>query len=124
MNLVDSSAWLEYFADGPNAQAFSKPIEAVSKLIVPTMCIFEVFKKVFSQRGEDSALQAVTLMRQGRIVDLDFSLSLLAAKISTELKLPGADSIILATARSFDSILWTQDRDFEGIDGVKYFAKC
>jgi predicted nucleic acid-binding protein len=124
MNLVDSSAWLEYFADGPNAQDFSKPIETVSKLIVPTMCIYEVFKRVLVQRGEDSALQAVALMRQGRIIDLDFSLSLLAAKISVESKLPGADSIILATAQSFEAVLWTQDRDFEGIAGVRYFAKC
>ena len=123
MNLVDSSGWLEYFADGKNAKNFAKPIEAVSKLLVPSICILEVFKKVLMQRGEDLALQAVALMQQGRIMDLDFVLSLKAAKLGVEHKLPLADSVILATARSWNAVLWTQGSDFVGIEGVKYFPK-
>ncbi len=123
MNLVDSSGWLEYFADGKNAKNFAKAIEATRQLIVPSISVLEVFKRVLIQRGEDSALQAVALMQQGRIIDLDIALSLKAAKLGVELKLPLADSVILATARSCDAILWTQDSDFCGIEGVKYFAK-
>ena len=123
MNLVDSSAWLEYFADGPNAPEFSRPIEAVSRLVVPTILIYEVFKRVLAQLGEDLALEAIALMQQGQIVDLDVSLSLQAAKIGAALKLPMADSIILATARANSATIWTQDSDFRGIEGVRFFAK-
>ena len=95
----------------------------VNKLIVPTISIFEVFKRVLVQRGEDLALQAIALMRQGRVVDLDTALSLHAAKLGVEMKLPLADSVILATARSWNAILWTQDADFENIEGIQFFAK-
>lgn len=123
MNIVDSSGWLEYFADGSSAKNFVKPIENVTKLIVPTISIAEVFKRVLAQKGEDLALQAIALMQQGRIVDLDTAISLKAAKIGLELKLPLADSIMLATARSWGATLWTQDSDFKGIEGVRYFPK-
>ena len=120
MNVVDSSAWLEYFANGPNATSFAKPIEQVEKLVVPTLCLFEVFKRVLQQRDEDDALQAVAVMQQGMVADLDGSLALSAAKLSIDRRLPLADSIILATARAYGAILWTQDADFKGLDGVKY----
>lgn len=123
MNVVDSSAWLEYFAAGSNAAKFAKPIEKVRELIVPTISIFEVFKKVLGQAGEEPALQVVALMQQGKVVDLDLPISLLAAKLSLELKIPMADSIMLATARNYNATLWTQDSDFVGIKGVKYFQK-
>jgi predicted nucleic acid-binding protein len=123
MNLVDSCGWLEYFADAPNANFFAKPIEDIENLLVPSLCILEVFKSVLRQRGEDAALQAVALMKQGRVVDLDASIALRAAKVSLEYKLPLADSIILATAKANDAIIWTQDIDFKGIDGVKYITK-
>ena len=123
MNLVDSSGWLEYLADGPNADFFAPPLEAVESLLVPTICVSEVFKRVLQQRGEDAALQAAALMRQGTIIDLDFSLALLAAKIGHECKLPLADSIILATARAHHATLWTQDADFEGLEAVRFFRK-
>jgi len=123
MNLVDSSGWLEYFADGPNAQNFSKPIEAVTRLIVPTISIYEVFKRVLMQRGEDLALQAIAVMQQGLVIGLDVSVSLQAAKIGVQLKLPMADSIILATARSRAATVWTQDADFRNLEGVQYFPK-
>jgi len=122
MNVVDSSSWLEYFANGPNASFFAKRIEDTERLIVPTLSMFEVFKRVLEQRGEGDALQAVAVMRQGMVVDLDTPIALRAAKLSIEHRLPMADSIILATARSYDATLWTQDADFEDVPGVQYRA--
>jgi predicted nucleic acid-binding protein len=123
VNLVDSSAWLEYFAGGPAAGQLAKPIEQVEALLVPTIVVFEVAKRVMQQRGEDAALQVVAVMHQGTVVDLDAALALNAAHVSVAHKLPLADSIILATARSHNATIWTMDADFEGIDGVRYFAK-
>ena len=120
MNVVDSSGWLEYFAAGKNAAFFARAIEDTSRLIVPTLSLFEVFKRVLQQRGEPGALQAVALMHQGRVVDLDATLALAAARLSAEERLPLADSVILATARAHGATLWTQDADFEGRDGVRY----
>ena len=123
MNVVDSSGWLEYFADGPNAAFFAPAIEATRELLVPTLSLYEVFKRVLQQRGEGEALQAVALMQQGRIVELTSALALAAAKASIEHRLPMADSIMLATAQTQGATLWTQDADFERIAGVKYVAK-
>lgn len=123
MNVVDSSGWLESFADGPNAAFFAPAIEATDELLVPSICVAEVFKRILQQRGEQAALQAVTLMRQGAIVDLDFSLGLSAAKIGHQLKLALADSVILATARAHKAVVWTQDADFEGLDNVRFVEK-
>ena len=123
MNVVDSSAWLEYFASGPNAGFFAKAIEDTEQLIVPTLSLFEVFKRVLEQRGEGDALQAVAVMKQGMVVDLDGAIALRAAKLSLEYRLPMADSVMLATARSYDATLWTQDADFENLLGVQYRAR-
>lgn len=123
MNIVDSSGWLEYFANAPNADFFAPAIEDVSQLIVPVISIYEVFKRVFQQRGEGDALQAIAMMNQGRVIDLDVRLALSAAKISVEIGMPMADSIILATAQAYTATLWTQDDDFKGIDGVRYIEK-
>jgi predicted nucleic acid-binding protein len=123
MNIVDSSGWLEYFADGPNADFFAPAIEDIEALLVPTISIYEVFKRVLQQRGEGDALQAIAIMAQGRVVELDTTLALKAAKLSAEEKLPMADSIMLATAQADDATLWTQDADFEGMTGVEYIEK-
>lgn len=122
MNVVDSSGWLEYFADTPRAKFFAQAIEEVDTLIVPSISLLEVFKRVLQQRDEGEALQAVALMQQGRVVELDAALALIAAKVGCEYKLPLADSVMLATARAHGAILWTQDSDFKGIPGVKYLA--
>ena len=122
MNVVDSSGWLEYFADGPNASFFADAVEATGELIVPTVSLYEVFKRVLQQRGENDALEAVALIMQGEVVTLDVTLALSAARLSSELRLPMADSIILATARSEGAILWTQDAHFDGLEGVRYTA--
>ncbi len=123
MNLVDSSAWLEYLADGPAAQLFEGAITRTQDLLVPVICVYEVFKRVLQQRGEESALRVVALMQQGKIVDLDSSIALSAAKRSIEYGLPMADAIILATAQVHGAVIWTQDADFRNIKGVKYFPK-
>ncbi len=120
MNVIDSSAWLEYFADGPNAGEFADAISETGRLVVPSITLFEVFKRIRLQRDLDSALYAVAQMQRGRVVDLDTNLAIAAAEISAESGLPMADSIILATARAADATLWTQDADFEGLAGVEY----
>ena len=122
MNVVDSSAWLEYFADGPNAEEFAPVVRAVDELVVPTITVFEVFKRTRMQRDTDAALRAVAQMRRGRLVPLDADLAVAAAELSAESSLPLADSIVLATARAHGASLWTQDRDFEGMDDVEYRA--
>jgi predicted nucleic acid-binding protein len=118
-NAVDSSGWLEYFADTRRARLFAAAIEDTDRLIVPVITIFEVFKKMLKERGENDALQAVSAMRSGRVVDLDLPLALDAGRLS----LPLADSLIYATAQRHDALLWTQDEDFDGLPGVRYFAK-
>lgn len=109
MNVVDSSGWLEYFADGANANFFAAPIVAATELVVPTISLYEVFKRLLRQRGAATALQAVAYMRQESLVDLDADLALEAARLGVEHGLPLADSIILATARRH---------------GVRYVAKA
>lgn len=123
MNVVDSSGWLEFFADGPNASFFAASITDTDKLVVPTISLLEVFKRVLSQRGENVALQVVAQMRQGRVVDLDADLAMQAASLGLLYKLPLADSVMLATARAHGATLWTQDVDFDGIDGVRYVRR-
>lgn len=120
MNLVDSCGWLEYFADGPNADFYAQALEDLEKLLVPTICLLEVFKRVLQQRGEDAALQAAAVMHQGLIVSLNASLALRAARLGSELRLPLADSVILATARAYHAVIWTQDAHFKGLEGVRY----
>jgi predicted nucleic acid-binding protein len=123
MNVVDSSGWLEFLADGPNADFFAPSIQDTKKLIVPTLSIFEVFKRILHHRKEGEALQAIALMQQGTVVDFTSTLALEAAKVSIEEKLPLADSVMLATSRAYGATLWTQDSDFESISGVKYVKK-
>ena len=123
MNIVDSSGWLEYFAEGGNANFFAPAIEDTKNLLVPVICIYEVFKKLLLQSGDNEAQIHVSDMKQGKIIEIDESLALSAAKLSAELKLPMADSLILATARTNNAILWTQDEHFKDLDGVKYIEK-
>jgi len=123
MNLVDSSGWLEFFVDGPNASFFATPLKNVDELVVPTISIYEVFKSVLRQRDESAGLQAVALMKQGQVIDLKTNISMKAAKLSLEHKIPMADSIILATGRLYQATVWTQDIDFKGLKDVKFIRK-
>jgi len=122
-NVVDSSAWLAYFADEPGAKSFAEAIEDTESLIVPTVCLTEVFKVVAGQRGEGDALQAIAIMQQGQVAPLDDTLALSAAMIGAEYKLPLADSIVYATARQFRALVWTQDQDFDGLPNARFFRK-
>jgi len=123
MNVVDSSAWLEYFADGPNASFFAPAIEDARRLVVPTICLLEVFKVIARQRPVKDAVDRIAHMRQGMVVDLTPELALAAATLGIEHKLPLADSVILATAQAHRAAVWTQDADFENLPGVHYRAK-
>ena len=123
MNLVDSSGWLEYFAGGKNAGNFAPVINNTEKLIVSTINIYQVYKKIISQRYEDSAFQAAAMMQQAKVIEITSSIAVQAAKISYLYKLPMADCLIYITAREHDAIIWTQDADFKGLEGVQYFKK-
>jgi len=123
MNLVDSCGWLEYLADGPNAVFFEGPLENQEKLLVPTICITEVFKRVLRQRGEDAALHAAALMQQGQVVALDRTIAIEAARLGIKHNMPLADGIILATGYLHKAVIWTQDADFKGLRNVKYSEK-
>lgn len=123
MNIVDSSAWLEYFADGPNAEHFAGAIENRAALVVPSITLVEVFKRIAQQRDEALALKYIAVMQQGEVIDLDPALALRAAAVGLRHKLPLADSIIYATAQSVQGIVWTQDADFENLDGVRFWPR-
>ncbi len=120
MNIVDSSGWLAYFAGDTNADFFAPAIKATDDLSVPTICLYEVFKRLLTQRGEEAALQAMGIMSLGVVADVTQEIAIEAAAISLEHRLAMADSIILSTARTYNAVLWTQDADFQGIDGVRF----
>jgi len=123
VNVVDSSAWMSYFGGDKNAACFSKAIEDLDLLLVPSITLMEVFKNILRQRNEEVALAAIAHMELGRVIPLDSKLAIDAASYGLLYKLPLADSIIFATAQKFSAILWTQDGDFKGLPGVKYYAK-
>jgi len=123
MNIVDSSGWLAYFADEPNAKHFVSPLKDTDSLVVPTITVYEVFKVVLRESSENEALQATAAMLKGTVVDLTVPLAIAVSKLSLEKGLPMADSIILTIAKAYDAILWTQDSDFKNMAGVKYFPK-
>ena len=122
--IVDSSGWLEYFADAPNAEKYASAIEQPDDLLVPTIVLYEVFKRLLQERGESEALQGVAAMHQARILDVTSEIALAGASLSVELSLPMADALILACARQTQSRLLTQDGDFKEIEGVDYFPKA
>ena len=123
MNVVDSSGWLEYFADGKNAGFFAPAIRNSENLLVPVITLYEVFKRIHGQSGLSAAEYSVMDMHKGKIIDIDPSLAISAALLSAQLKLPMADSLILATVRAFHATLWTQDAHFAGLEGVEYAEK-
>jgi predicted nucleic acid-binding protein len=124
MNIVDSSCWLEYLADSPVGNMVAGAIEAPDRLIVPSITLYEVFKKLLVEKDEDSAILAVAHMKQGRVIDLDVNLAIFAAKIGKEWRLPLADSIIYACTLRYACTLWSQDGHFEDLPQVRYFKKA
>jgi predicted nucleic acid-binding protein len=123
MNVVDSSGWLEYFAEGPNARHFAPAVSVPAELVVPTVTLYEVFKVVLREAGENAALQVAAALQKGTVADLTPKLAITAGKLSLQLALPMADAVILATAREHGATLWTGDIHFKKIPGVKYFPK-
>jgi len=123
MNVVDSSAWFEYFGDGPNATIFAEPIESPGELAVPTLTLFEVFKRTCQLTDETTALEAIAVMLQERVVELSATLAIDAARLSLDTGLAMADAIILAIARAEDAVLWTQDSHFKGLENVEFHEK-
>jgi len=123
MNVVDSSGWLEYFGNGRNADFFAPILHDLPNLIVPTVSLYEVFKRILLDRSESEALRAIAIMQQAKVIDLDETIALTAAKLSLQFKLPMADALILATAKTYSATLWTQDSDFAGLPDVKYIEK-
>jgi len=123
MNVVDSSGWLEYFGHGGNSAFFAPAIQETQALVVPTISLFEVYKKIVMERDEEEALAAIGWMALGKVVDLTEEIALDAATLSLERKLPLADSVILATAYLHHATLWTQDEHLRGLEGVRYVAK-
>jgi predicted nucleic acid-binding protein len=124
MNVVDSSAWLSYFAGDKNASEFAEAIENNDKLLVPSITITEVFKNILRHRDEEAALTAIAHMKTGKVIALDSELAIDAANCGVLHKLPLADSIIFATAQKYRATVWTQDDDFKGLPKVKYFARA
>jgi toxin FitB len=123
-HVVDSSAWLEYFADGPNAEHFAPAIEKPAQLLVPSLTLLEVFKRVSQQRDDAMALQCIAVMQQSTVIDLDAALAIRAATLGQRHQLPLADSIIYATAQAAGATVWTQDTDFDGLPGVRFWPKA
>jgi len=123
MNVVDSSGWLEYLADAPGADFFAPAIEDTEALLVPSICLLEVARNIFRQRGEDATIQALALMQQARVIDLVPEVIQAAARFGAEHRLPLADSVVYATGRVHGALVWTQDSDFEGLEGVRYTPK-
>ena len=119
LNVVDSSAWLEYLTGGVQAARFAEVIEDSKRLIVPAIVLYEVFKKVLRERGEQAALQIAAAMHAGKVVPVDAALALDAARYA----MPLADSLIYATAQRLRATVWTLDDNFKDLPGVKYFAK-
>lgn len=123
MNIVDTSGWLEYFSDGPNADKFLTPLQDSSSLIVPVITIYEVFKIVLRESSENEALQAIAAMEKGKVIELTTGIAMTASKLSLKYNLPMADSLILSTAQLYNCTIWTQDSDFKGIPVVNFFQK-
>ena len=121
MNLVDTSGWLEYFADSPRAPHFAAAIEDTEHLLVPAIVVYEVFKKVMLAFDENRALLAMGQLKLGRVVDVDEAIAIYAAKLSLEKRLPMADALIYATALLHGATVFTQDAHFEGLAQVRYF---
>ena len=123
LHIIDTCGWLEYIAETSNAKNFEKAILDTNNLIVPAIVIYEVFKKICLDYNEDTALEVIAELKQGRVIEINETISIYAAKLSIEKKLPMADALIYATGLLFKATIYTQDNHFENLPGVKYFKK-
>jgi len=124
MNLVDSSGWLSYLLDEPNADRFAPAILATEELLVPSIVVLEVYRHLRRFLGTETAIRAVAPMSEGHALDLTNEIALSAGELGRRHSLPLADSVILASARSRDATVWTQDSDFDGLDRVEYIPRA
>ncbi len=122
MLLVDSSGWIEFFTDGPLAKTYAKHMKEPSKIITPTIVLYEVYKKIKRERTEEEALTAVALMNRTSVVELSESIALLAADLSIKYFLPMADAIVYATAMEKDCRVITGDSHFRELDRVVFLS--
>jgi predicted nucleic acid-binding protein len=122
VNIVDTSGWLEYFADSPQAKHFAAVIEDIEQLMFHSIVLYEVFNKIALAFDENNAFQVVAHLKQGKVMVVDDAVALYAGKVSIEKKLPMADALIYATAILHHATAYTQDTHFEGLMNVKYFA--
>ena len=123
MNVVDSSGWIEFLVGGPNAGFFETPLSVQDRLLVPSVIVLEVYRYVLRNEGRGKVLSVAATMHQGRVIDLDTGLAIEAAELGASHGLPLADSIVYASALSYEATLWTQDEDFDGLDHVEYRPK-
>ena len=123
MIVVDSSGWIEFLQGTDRAVHFEPALCDLSKVVVPSIAVFEVHRIIAFKLGEESADAAISAMRKARIVDLGANLARRASLLGRAHQLALADAIIYATARECDAELWTQDAHFNGLPGVRYFPK-
>ena len=123
MILVDSSGWIEFFTNGPLADRYARHLEKAAEVIVPTIVLFEVYKKIKRERNEETALAAVATMQNTHVLPLTEELSLLAADASLQHGLAMADAIVYASAVQENAQLITSDSDLKDLPKVVYYPK-
>jgi predicted nucleic acid-binding protein len=123
MNVMDSSCWLEFIEDSSIGGEVAPIIADIEHLLVPTVVLYEVFRKLSAMKGTVYADRFIQGMLCARVVPLDASLSISAANISRQHQLAMADSIIYATVTQYNAVLWTTDKHFIGLPNVRYFDK-
>ena len=123
MNVVDSSGWVEYFQDSPRAELFAKAIEQRDQLLVPTIALFEVHKILSRTLAENLVGRCLDVMRLGRVLDFTDARAIAASRVSRQHRLALADAAMYGMALEHKATFWTQDADYDGMSGVRYFAK-
>jgi predicted nucleic acid-binding protein len=123
LKVIDSSGWLEFFTDGPLADEYADHLKDLSQIVTPMIVLYEVYKRVKRERGEDEALIAVAQLRKTQIVALTDTIALRAADLSLEYKLAMADAMVYATGLLRDMVVVSSDDDFKDLPGVIYLPK-
>lgn len=123
MIVVDSSGWVEFFTDGAVANEYAFRLRNLPSVVTPMIVVYEVYKRLKRELGEDDALIAVSAMQRSRVVPITQTIALAAADLSLQHGLAMADAMILATADEYGAELVTSDRDFEQIERVTYLPK-
>ncbi len=123
MNLVDSSGWIEYLQDTPRADLFAEAIEDRYDLLVPTIALFEVHEVLSRNLPANLVAQCLDVMRLGLVLDLTDKRAIAASTIASRHRLAMADAAMYSLALEFEATFWTQDVDYQGLEGVRYCPK-